>query len=58
MDKFLSFVVWFCILGFITYQLLHELNAGKRCVDANGAMVLTTRLTVVCARRAVEQLDD
>jgi hypothetical protein len=26
MDKFLTFAVWSCILGFIAYQLLQELR--------------------------------
>ena len=54
MDRFLTFIVWFCIVGFITYQLLQELTMGRRCADANGAMVFTTQLTIVCVRRVLE----
>ena len=54
MDRFLTFIVWFCILGFISYQLLQELTMGRRCADADGAMVVTPLLTTVCVRRALE----
>jgi membrane protein DedA with SNARE-associated domain len=54
MDKVLTFIVWFCILGFIGYQLLQELTMSRRCADANGAMVVTSLLTTVCVRRALE----
>ena len=57
-DKFLSFAIWFCILGFIGYQLFQESNMGRQCNKDRGVVVIASNLTGVCVRRALEALDD
>jgi hypothetical protein len=73
-DKFLSFAIWFCVLGFICYQLFQEANMGGQCnkdgqlfQEANmggqcnkdgGVVVIASNLTGVCVRRAIESLPD
>ena len=57
-DKFLSFAIWFCVLGFICYQLFQEANMGGQCNKDGGVVVIASNLTGVCVRRALESLPD
>ena len=50
-DRFLSFAIWFFILGFIGYQLSQEANMGRQCNKDGGVVVIASNLTGVCVRR-------
>ena len=57
-DKLMCFALWVCALGFIAYQLLQEANMSKQCIKTGGVVVISSRLSAVCVRRALEALDD
>ena len=50
-DRFLSFAIWFFILGFIGYQLSQEANMGRQCNKDGGVVVIASNLTGVCVSR-------